>query len=269
MSKLKIDFVKMHAAGNDYVYFTQNALPDYLLPDLAVKMSDRHKGVGSDGIIVLKKADENFLFKIFNADGSEAKMCGNGIRCAAVYAHKYLGAKQKVEFLTLSGKRTVTTELIGDRFFACAEMGEPKNFLSSEFFSEKLQNTDLYVNKRDVFAVNVGNDHAVFFSGLPLPFAVKHVKMSGLFPGGVNVECASVTECGIKAEVYERGSGATLACGTGAVAVPYAAIKSDRAKEGEFIKILMAGGELEVKIENGNALLKGEVSEVFKGTYEI
>ena len=259
----------MHSCKNDYIYLDQNDIPDYILPELSRKISDRHTGVGSDGLIALKKSNDGIIFKIFNSDGSEGKMCGNGIRCAAVYAINNMNAASQVEFLTPSGKRKVTVDYQNGKFVTTACMGKPKLFLSSDFFCEKLQNVDLYVAKRDIFAVNVGNDHAVFFSGLPLDIAVKHVELSGLFPNGINVECAEITSKGIKVEVFERGSGKTLACGSGAVAAVYAGIISGRLEENKFIKVFMPGGELEVKISGGEAFLRGEAIEVFGGEYEI
>ena len=265
---MTINFVKFEAQGNDYIYFEKDGLKDGDLPTLAVNMSDRHKGVGSDGIIVLEKTAKGINFQIFNSDGSEGKICGNGLRSAGVYAVKYMGAKPSVRFFTRSGERSVEVMAEKEKKVAIANMGKPKLFVSSEFFAEKLQETDLSVNERDVFAVDAGNPHAVFFSGLPLAFARKHALFTEIFKDGVNVECGAVTKDGIRAEVYERGSGKTLSCGSGAVAVAYSAVLSGRAKKGEFIKILMAGGTLEVKID-GEAFLKGEVKEVFKGEYEI
>ena len=262
-------FVKMHAAGNDYIYFEQGEIKDEFLPELSRRVCDRHKSVGADGIISLTKSAGGVIFKMFNADGSEGQICGNGIRCAAAFAVKYMGMRSPIKFYTLAGERTVRVETVDNKIIATAEMGRPKQFISSEYFAEKLQEVDLYVNKRDVFAVNAGNDHAVFFSGLPLGFAAKHALETGLFPHGVNVECASGLSGGIKAEVFERGSGETLSCGSGAVAVVYAAVLSKRIAEGEYIKVCMPGGTLEVKIAGGNAYLKGEVNEVFKGEYEI
>lgn len=268
---MKINFVKMQAQGNDYIYFERKNIPFSSLPSLAVKLSDRHKGVGSDGIIVLEKSDGGVIFKIFNADGSEGKICGNGIRSAGVYAVKHMGLTSPVKFFTLSGEKTVDVKTVGEKFIATADMGKPKEFLSSEFFTEKLQEVDLYVNERDVFAINVGNDHAVFFSGLPLDYAVSHTRSCNLFTGGINVECAVKSNGGgLRAEVFERGSGKTLSCGSGAVAVAYSAVISKRAKRDEFIPVKMPGGTLEVKINgDGNAFLRGEVEEVFKGEYEI
>ena len=259
----------MHAAGNDYVYFEQNEVSDEELPELSKQICDRHKSVGADGIIALTKTQGGIIFKMFNADGSEGRICGNGIRCAAAFAARYMGMRSPIKFFTLAGERTVSVETIKGKTVATAEMGEPKEFISSEYFAEKLQEIGLYVNKRDVFAINVGNDHAVFFSGLPLSFAAKETEKTGLFPCGINVECAGIIGSGIKAEVFERGSGETLSCGSGAVAIVYAAVISKRATEGQYTDVCMPGGNLAVKISGGKAFLKGEVNEVFKGEYEI
>ncbi len=259
----------MHSCGNDYIFFKQNGISSDLLPALSRKISDRHKGVGSDGIIALKKSGEDIIFKMFNSDGSEGKICGNGIRMAALYASKHFNSGNEVEFLTDVGRRKVLIEYQNGKPITTAYMGCPKLFLSSGFFCEKLQNVDLYVAKRDVFAVNVGNDHAVFFSGLPLDMTVKHVNNCGLFPNGINVECAEMTSKGLKVEVFERGSGKTLACGSGAVAAVFAGIKSGRLIENEYVKVFMSGGALEVKISDGDAYLKGETTEICEGEYEI
>ncbi|MBQ7642659.1 MAG: diaminopimelate epimerase [Clostridia bacterium] len=263
-------FVKMHAAGNDYIYFEQGSFSDEELSRLAVEMSDRHKGIGSDGIICLKKRGDGVTMRIFNADGSEGMTCGNGVRCAAAFALKYMGVKgNPLPVYTRTGARKVLIEKSGQNLVCTADMGVPTLSSTSEYFCEKLQSTDLFVNIRDIFAVNVGNEHAVFFSGLPLSVAAEHANGCGLFGGGVNVECVKNYKDGLFVEVCERGSGKTLSCGSGAVAAVYAATVSGRAKEGEFISVYFSGGKLEVKILNGRAYLKSEVCEVFTGDYEV
>ena len=264
-------FVKMHSCGNDYVYFEQGDLKKEDLPALAVKLSDRRKGIGSDGIICLKKRSGGITMRIFNADGSEGKTCGNGLRCSAFFAKKHMGfSGNKINVFTKSGLSPVIIEDLGEfTSVATAKMGKPYIFRPSFEMRAALKETELFLNERDVFAVNTGNEHVVFFSGLPLSVAVKHIEKTGLFPDGVNIECASVTQNGLKVEVFERGSGKTLACGSGAVASAYAAVISGRAKENEFLNVFMPGGTLQVKIINGEAFLKGETTEVFKGEYEI
>ena len=264
-------FVKLHSCGNDYVYFEQGNLKKEDLPALAVKISDRRKGIGSDGIICLKKRSGGITMRIFNADGSEGKTCGNGVRCSAFFAKKYMGfTGDRINVFTKSGLSPVVLEDVTNlTSVATAKMGKPCFCRLSEEICSALKKTELFVNERDVFTVNTGNEHVVFFSGLPLSVAVKHIEATGLFPDGVNVECASVTQSGIKAEVFERGSGKTLACGSGAVACVFAAVLSKRAKENQFINVFMPGGTLQVKISDGEAFLRGETTEVFKGEYEI
>ncbi|MBO4262407.1 MAG: diaminopimelate epimerase [Clostridia bacterium] len=265
-----MDFVKMHACGNDYVYFEKKGQSIDELKELSVRISDRHKGVGSDGIIAIERTDDGIAADIYNSDGSRALNCGNGIRCAAVYAKKYMGINgDPVGVRTLAGKSKVFIGRAGRKTVVTAEMIFPRLIFSSRDLCERLQKTDLYVNERDVFAVDAGNAHAVFFSGLPLSVAVRHALGTAAFKGGVNVECVICTQEGLRAEVFENGSGRTLACGSGAVACAYSAVLSGRAKKDEFIPIAMDGGELLVKICDDKAFLKGEVEEVFRGHYEV
>lgn len=263
-------FSKMQAAGNDYVFVDGREVKTDL-PGLAVRVSDRRYGIGSDGLISVTPEDGGVRMRIFNADGSEGMTCGNGMRCAALFAAKRFGMeRKKLTVCTPAGiNEVVLTDRTPRSARATAKFFGVKVFRQVDEFAEKLAKVGLYVDKDLVFAVDAGNPHAVFFAPVDAAFAAVAARSCGFFKDGANVEVAEIKGGAIIASVDERGSGPTASCGSGAVATAFAAVAGGFLPEGEFIDVIMPGGTLEVKISGQSAFLRSRVYEVFEGEYEI
>lgn len=290
---MKIHFTKMHGIGNDYIYIDGSAerLRD---PSAAARvLSDRHRGIGSDGLILINpSAQADFEMEMYNADGSRGKMCGNGIRCVGKYVYDH-GLTDKLELAieTLSGIRTlrlipgedgrisrvqvdmgradfsplhipVDTALLSE-----AGDGEPGRVLERPFrFGDR---------EYRITALSMGNPHCVIFtdtdvSALPLETLGPLIGGHPLFPEGVNVEfvnCLSPDH--LRMRVYERGSGETMACGTGACAVLAAAHAAGRAEGQATVSLL--GGDLTIALspKSGHIFMTGPAEEVFRGEVEL
>ena len=272
-------FTKMHGIGNDYIYV--NCMEETIKnpSELSVKLSDRHFGIGSDGLILIKPSKKaDFKMEMYNADGSRGEMCGNGIRCVGKYVYeKGLTDKTAVSIETLAGIKHL--ELIVENQKAAAvrvEMGKP------EFAAEKVPvladtkeviNSPLMVNGKEYFVtcVSVGNPHCVVFfkedvRELDLkeigPFFEHHKN----FPKRINTEFINVLdEKTLRMRVWERGSGETLACGTGACAAAAAAAVNKFT--GENVTVHLLGGDLNIQWDRSKDRLymTGEAAEVFEG----
>jgi diaminopimelate epimerase len=268
-----LPFIKMHGLGNDYIYIdcfnktTSEIISKIDLPALAQAVSDRHFGIGSDGLVlILPSAKADAEMRIFNADGSEAQMCGNAIRCVGKYLDESgLCRRTKLCIQTLSGLRTLrlhTSEGIVDS--AEVDMGKAE-----------VRFDELMINYRPVafVSVNIGNPHIVIFpethvatmSLTPLgPTLEKHSH----FPEGTNVEFVSVRNRNeIDMRVWERGSGETMACGTGACAAAVAA--AILSKTGNSVTVHLRGGDLHIHYdpETREVTMRGPATEVFRGEY--
>ena len=279
-------FTKMHGAGNDYIYIDARVgeRPSREgWPALAVAMSDRHRGVGSDGIILLLDSDRADLrMRMFNADGSEGEMCGNGIRCFVKYALD-MGIvpadTSPVSVETVAGDMQVTPRCEGGVMVgASVNMGEPR--LRPEDIpvvapgQEVVMDYPLHVNGRDfsISCVSMGNPHAVAFVDEPVDDIRLHelgplVERHPMFPQRVNFEIVNLIDSGrLRARVWERGSGLTMACGTGACAIGVAARLHSFV--GDEVAIDLPGGELTVRWSGqGEVVLEGPVGEVFTGEW--
>ena len=246
-------FTKMHGLGNDYLYFYDEAPAN--VADLSRKLSDRHFGVGSDGLIYITRSETaDFKMRIFNADGSEAKMCGNGIRCVGKYVYdKGYTDETTLHVETLSGIKTLRLHLCGGEVATVSvDMGR------GTVDDEKV----LCVDGKEFryIPVNVGNPHAVIFTddvaAIPLDKIGPKIEKHSDFPDGVNVEFVQrVSESALIMRVWERGSGITMACGTGACASAAAAVSEGLCKRGKDITIKLDGGELTVRVKEENELL--------------
>ena len=234
-----MEFTKMHGAGNDYLYIdARQQERDW--PALAVAMSDRHKGVGSDGIILLHQSkNADLRMKMFNADGSEGEMCGNGIRCFVWYALDRAiipAVTYPVTVETEAGVLEVTPYWDSHKAVrARVNMGEPR--LRPEDIPIDISGRESVVNypleidghKFAITCVSMGNPHAVAFVDEPVNEVPLHelgplVEHHPMFPRRVNFEIANVLDgAHVQARVWERGSGLTMACGTGACAIAVAA----------------------------------------------
>ena len=248
-------FTKMQGLGNDYLYI-YGEVPENV-KELAIKHSNRHFGVGSDGLIYISPSKvADFKMRIFNADGSEAKMCGNGIRCVGKYVYdKGLTDKTELKIETLSGIKTLKLNVVfGKVKTVTVDMGKT------------VCDKDITLTAEDkVFTatpVSVGNPHIVIFvkdvENFPVEKYGKVLEKEDIFPDGVNVEFAEVKEDFIRMRVWERGSGITLACGTGACATVTAAVKKGFIRENEIVAVKLDGGNLKITYtENGVTMTGG------------
>lgn len=263
-------FTKMQGLGNDYVYLNcTGGLPDNL-PELAVRLSDRHFGVGADGLICICPSEwADFGMRIFNADGSEGAMCGNGIRCLGKYVYDK-GLTRKTSLLTVetaSGVRYLELFLRdGLVQSVLVDMGRPE--LSPPVKLMAAGRTWQAV------PVSVGNPHAVVFcdgvDALNLAELGPALERHPAFPDRVNVEFVqSDDRGGLKVRVWERGSGETLACGTGACAALTAAARAGLVSR--HTTVHLPGGELEVRWaeENGHLYMTGPAVTVFEGEISL
>ena len=252
-------YTKMHGIGNDYL-FVFGEVPANAA-QLAVKYSNRQSGIGSDGMIYINYSDiADFSMRIFNADGSEAKMCGNGIRCVAKFVReKGYTDKDELTVETLSGVK----HLLIDGCGVTVDMGKAE-------ISDDLM-LDLGF---ECTPVSVGNPHAVIFTDdvalILLRDIGPKIECNKAFPGRVNVEFVSVVgDNELRMRVWERGSGETLACGTGACASAAAAVSKGLCRKGEPIKVHLDGGDLEITVKNDfTCLMRGPAEFVSEGEIE-
>jgi len=269
----KIHFTKMHGCGNNYiyVYLPDNPIPD--LPKASIEWSRQHFGIGSDGLITIDKSDvADFKMRIFNNDGSEAMMCGNGVRCCGKFVRDHhLTEKKVVTFETLSGIKIL--ELFeneqGEVTSARVDMGEPilKNKQQCDTADGSMTLGD--VNGMKGTYVSMGNPHCVIFvddiSQIELEKVGPSFEHNGLFPERVNTEFAQILPNGdIRMRVWERGSGITMACGTGACATSVAATLTQHT--GRTNKVIMDGGPLTIEWgEDNHIYMTGPATRVFDG----
>ena len=275
-------FLKLEALGNDYVYVNADEIKGYDLINLTKKISERRTGIGADGLIAVQKiTDQAIRMTMLNADGSEGAMCGNGVRGAVFFAIKELGIKNnKVKVITKSRNVLVKLESVDfsdtsnlKGLFATADMGEVKSGKNPAVLAEELSKVGLYVDKRQILHVNVGNPHLVFFEpNYSLSHICRAVIRSGLFPDGINVERVfkinnlNENESRLFMEVSERGAGKTLSCGSGAVAIALAYTRfNNNDCFRKKINVCTEGGILSVNFEGKNALLSGEINEIYRG----
>jgi len=275
-------FTKMQGLGNDYVYvdcFTEK-LDDPR--QLAIAISDRHFGVGSDGLILVMPSTEaaDVRMRIFNADGSEAQMCGNGIRCVAKYAYDYgHTAANPMRVETAAGIKTIELQLGPDGKVVAATVDMGKPILEPEkipVLIRQVRAVDVTIKTANrVFqmtCVSMGNPHAVFFvddvASVPLAQLGPEIENHPVFPARVNahfVQVHSPTEVTIR--TWERGSGITLACGTGASAVCVAGVQTHRTAR----KILahLPGGDLKLewRASDEHVMMTGPATVVFTGDW--
>ena len=277
-----MQFTKMHGAGNDYVYVDARA-NDKDWPALSIAMSDRHLGIGSDGLILAQESDRSDLrMSMYNADGSEGMMCGNGIRCLVAFAMKngiVPADSSTVTVETLSGDLTVTPTVEEGRVTrAVVGMGAPRFAVDQVPViapdHDTLVDYPLSVSDRifSISCVSMGNPHAVAFIDTPVDEVPLHdlgpkVEHNPMFPERVNFEIVNILDRShVKVRVWERGSGLTMACGTGACAV--VAVGRQTGLLDDDVTVSLPGGELEVHWPGtGEVILEGPVEEVFEGDW--
>ena len=279
-------FTKMQGLGNDYLYVF-GEVPDDIC-DLSIKLSDRHFGAGSDGMIYISPSDiADYKMRIFNADGSEAMMCGNGIRCVGKYVYdRGCTDKTNLTIETLSGIKHL--KLMTEDGKVCAvsvDMGTvyAEKDLLLDFSKEPISEPCLdflvqYGNRKMQLSctpVNVGNPHVVVFvdniHSVPLSWIGPVMEHHAMFPDGVNTEFVQPAgENRLRMRVWERGSGITMACGTGACASVFAAVKKGICKYNTPVTVELDGGTLEIEVkENGTVIMTGPAEFVYDAEYPV
>lgn len=280
--KMTLDFVKMHGCGNDYIYFD---CFDQKIEDpanLSRKLSKEHFGIGADGIILInpsKNADAEM--RIFNKDGSEGKMCGNGIRCVGKYLYDSGRIRRSaVTVETGSGIKTLEiTVQNGKAKYITVDMGKavfdtkliPVNTNEPELLNSRLSVNNIYYQ---VTCVSMGNPHCVIFCDDTDKAEIEKLgplfENDPVFPDKVNTEFVEVIDRNtLKMRVWERGSGETLACGTGACASVSAAVKCGYCCKDAEINVILRGGKLSVRYTDEAVFMTGPAETVFTGKTEI
>lgn len=279
---MKIEFTKMHGCGNDYIYINCFDKEIEYPERLSVTLSDRHFGIGGDGIVLICKSDvTDAKMRMFNIDGSEGKMCGNAIRCVGKYIYDNgIAKKNPLTIETLSGIKTlgINTEN-GLVSTVRVDMGKaelepsriPVNLPGEQIVNYPLNIKD---NIYHVTCVSMGNPHAVVFcddvAGLNLAGIGPLFENHEIFPERVNTEFVKIIDKNtIEMRVWERGSGETLACGTGACAATVAAALNGYCTKGEDIHVLLSGGELIINYTDETVYMTGGCVKVFEGVVEI
>ncbi len=265
---IRIPFTKMHGCGNDYIYVDTMSHPIADPVAAAIAWSDRHKGIGSDGLVLIGKSsipEADFSMRIFNADGSEAMMCGNASRCIGKYLYERgLTDQEEIRLLTLSGVKTLQLHVSdGIVKSVTVDMLEPVFNNEEQFIGSRATGKGTFVS--------MGNPHYVIFTD-----NVDQVGESGrvlenhpAFPQRCNIEFARVEADGtIRTRVWERGSGITQACGTGACATAVAAALTGKA--GRKSEIVMDGGTLTIewRERDNHVYMTGPATFVFDGEIE-
>jgi len=279
-------FTKMHGLGNNYIYVNlfEGTLPEEKLSEIARKVSNVNTGIGSDGMILICPSDvAPVKMRIFNNDGSEGKNCGNGLRCVAKYAYEHNLVKSKqFQIETLSGLVEATVH-VEDNIVnnVTVDMGNPRLNRSeipmagedtTAIISEPFIVNDIELN---LTAVSMGNPHAIFYvesiDQAPVTSLGPIIEKDDRFPEGVNVEFVEVVnDQEIHFRVWERGSGVTQACGTGACAAVVASVLNGKTKKNTETVVHLAGGDLYITwTEKGNILMTGPAEVICEGTYYL
>lgn len=271
----RIHFTKMDGAGNDYIYVDTTRYPISDPQTASVKWSNRHTGIGSDGLVLIGKpsilSGADFSMRIFNADGSEAKMCGNASRCIGKYLYeRHLTDSSEIKLETLSGVKTLSLALSPDRLTVTGvtvDMLQPAFHQASQY-DEQVGLDALREYGHPLF-VSMGNPHCVVFVDDIAAIDVARVGAMGehlpAFPERCNIEFAQLTGTDeLRTRVWERGSGITMACGTGACATAVAAAHVGlTSRESD---VVMDGGRLHVRwAEDDHVMLSGPAEFVFDG----
>lgn len=280
---MKLKFTKMHGTGNDYVYVNCFEQKIDNPNELAIKVSDRHFGIGSDGLILICPSEvADVRMAMYNADGSEGMMCGNGIRCVAKYSYEHgLVDSDKITVETKSGIKTLDlTVKNGEVTYVAVDMGMailkpreiPVDDDGDDFVKRKI---DVDGKEYEITCVSMGNPHAVIFTkdidNIDLEKIGPLFEHHKLFPEQINTEFVEVTDShNVKMRVWERGSGETMSCGTGTCAVTVAAVLNGYCKRDEEININIRGGQLkDTYLSDGRVIMRGTATNVFDGEIEI
>ena len=280
--KMKLRFTKMQGCGNDYIYFN---VFDQVIDNpegLSVRLSDRHFGIGGDGVVLICPSDvADAKMRMFNLDGSEGKMCGNAIRCVGKYLYdNKLVDKQTITIDTLSGIKTLSLYLRGGEVSAVkVDMGKAiltPNQIPVKLGGEEVIDRPATIGDTpyNITCVSMGNPHCVVFLDSVDTLDIEKVgpmfENSELFPERVNTEFIRVLDSHtLKMRVWERGSGETWACGTGACAAAVAAVENGLCPKGEDITVKLRGGDLIINYTDEGVFMTGSAVKVYEGTVEV
>ena len=285
MGDKTVKFTKMHGCGNDYIYIYTGTeqVRNEDKPALAVRLSDRHKGIGSDGIIFINPTDRaDFEMEMYNADGSKGAMCGNGIRCVGKYVYDHgLTDKTSIDILTGAGVKRLGLKTEGGRAVgATVNMGAPilvpaeiPAVIEGQDGNKPIVSVPVEINGDDynITCISMGNPHCVIFMdddirNLDITAIGPQFEHSVIFPDRVNTEFINVHDRDhISMRVWERGSGETLACGTGACASVVACVLNGYTER--KVKVSLLGGDLDIywSPEDDFVYMTGPAETVFEG----
>ncbi|MGN8645272.1 diaminopimelate epimerase [Gracilibacillus sp. HCP3S3_G5_1] len=281
---MNIPFTKMHGLGNSYIFINVFDFPleEEMLADLARSVADKDTGIGSDGLILIHPTENAEVgMRIFNKDGSEGKNCGNGLRCVAKYAYEHHLVDSK-QFTIETKAGNVSAEVHGDRSQVeevTIDMGKPLlkrseiPMLGREQDKVVAEPFAIEDEQLAITTVSMGNPHAVFFvediNQAPLTTLGPVIEKDERFPESVNVEfIEKVNDQEIQFRVWERGSGVTQACGTGACAAVVASILNNKLEKGKEITVHLAGGDLYITwAEDGHVWMRGKAETTIEGTF--
>lgn len=273
-------FTKMHGCGNDYIYvncFIENVEDP---GKTAIEVSDRHFGIGSDGMILIKPSKvADFKMSMFNADGSQGKMCGNGIRCVAKYVYDNgMTNKEEITIETLSGIKTLKLSVVDGKVnkvtvnMGAAELlsqNIPVNYNKEKIIDEPVE---IDGTKYRITCVSMGNPHCIVFVNNVKDMDIEKIgpmfEKHPMFPEGVNTEFIQIVdENNINMRVWERGSGETFACGTGACASVVAGVLNNKTKSKVCVHLL--GGDLDITYveETGEVFMEGPAETICTGEW--
>lgn len=276
-----IEFTKMEGLGNDYIYVNADKYQISNPEELAIRWSRYHTGVGSDGLVLISRSDvADFRMRMFNNDGSEGKMCGNASRCIAKYVYERgLTDKTEVTLETLAGIKTLRMS-VNDGIVekVTVDMGEPvlacREQVATETGSMDAATVEACGRTWQGTFVSMGNPHYVNFvddvEGLDIAVVGPVIEHDPLFPERINVEFVQkISDDEVRMRVWERGSGITQACGTGACATAVAAAVTGRT--GRTVKVVMDGGVLEIAYNenDGHVYMTGPAAFVFDGKISL
>ncbi len=272
MMNQTVHFIKMHGAGNDYIFVDTSRYPIEHPEEVAIAWSRYHFGIGSDGLVLIGRPetpDADFTMRIFNADGSEGLMCGNACRCIGKYVYERgLTDKRHISLLTASGIKMLDLKINDD--------GTVES-VTVDMSAPVLEDEHLFLPEGETLPegvfVSLGNPHYVIFvddiDAVNVAREGSRLEHHSRFPERCNIEFAQVGEDGIRMRVWERGSGITMACGTGACATAVAAAITGRS--GRQSHIIMDGGTLDIdwREADGHVYLSGPATIAFEGTIEL
>ncbi|MFS0787646.1 diaminopimelate epimerase [Shouchella sp. 1P09AA] len=281
-------FTKMHGLGNSYIYVNmfKEKIPESQLSETAVRVADKNKGIGSDGMILIYPSQKAAVkMRVFNNDGSEAKNCGNGLRCVAKYSYEHgLVSESDFSIETAGGmvEATVFPDKAGIVSSVTINMGKPRLLageipMKAEDLKQKViaKPVDVAGEVVELTAVSMGNPHAVQFvdniEEAPVEALGPILEKHALFPEWVNVEWVEVVnKSDIHFRVWERGSGITQACGTGACAAVVASVLNGHLEKETDVVVHLLGGDLQIKWkDNGDVLMNGPAEYICSGEWYL